>query len=250
LVKKTAKGGGMAITIITEKMVRWKGTVGDLRTLTSDAIELVAERTGIPPRVAIAATLKKVETQFDSIADFESAVADDFSALEKLVVTIGEFDRNSVLSTEITLNTNAAEPGTVLRVRGHDEAVVKWLAEKMMRSLSRGGRQLSLTLSHIYLIAMVLFIIAQYFFYNYVDLPDMNNWQSYISILIASGLPFAICLSVMRLIGWLVPQLELLPDGVMPRWSRYRRRAQVAVAAAVTSIVLPVVLSLVSDSLK
>lgn len=216
----------MAITIVTEKMTRWKGTSGDLKTLVIDAVELVTERTGTAPRVAVAATLQKVETQFAGFEDFESAIRDDFHALEKVIVTIGEFDRNSELSAEVTMSSDTDAAAVVLKVRGHDEAVVNWLAEKLMRALGKGSRRFALTLPQIYLIAISLYVVGQYFFYEYVDLPELNSSQQYLAILVASVLPIAVGVSAMRLMGWLVPQLELLPKGAMPRWNRYRRRTR------------------------
>ena len=139
----------MATRIVSEKLLRWKGDPDAVRELSVKAQHYIQEQTGSKPTCAVKTTSDKVETLFDSVNEFEAAVRDDFPKLQRIVLTIGPFDRDAELSAEIVLSKALLEPGAAVKARGKNDAYVEWLGKSLLELLERGRRRLPLTTAHL-----------------------------------------------------------------------------------------------------
>ncbi len=163
---------------------------------------------------------------------------------------MGEFDRDVTLGAQFTFSSVVGEPGLSLKVRGHEAAHVDWLAEDPIKQSARGGRGLKLSNQALYWIILLLFIVAQYFFYTRVDIPPLGDLAYYVALLIASALPMVVVLLCLKAQNWLIPQFEPLPADGETRWHRHRARTLVAMGSLVTSVVLPLMAAALKQQLN
>lgn len=241
----------MATTIVSEKILRWKGSTSDIVTLANECTRMVEQRTNARPVASVTATIDKVETLFDSVEEFCAASSDEFPSIQKIVVTIGEFGRNSPLSSEITFSRALTDPGVLIRTRGHDSAVVNWLNGELGKSLRKGRRRLQASLALLQVAVVLTVWVLGYLFWHYVGLPDVeSDLLAYAIGILTVVVPAGIGFLLIYLVMWLVPGLELLHPGGTPRWNRYRRRTAVVAGVLVTGLVLPIAGSIIGDALK
>lgn len=237
----------MVTKIVSDKMLRWKGDLGAVKELSVKAQQLVEKKTGSKPACTVRTTFKKVETLFDSADEFEAAMGDDFTRLQRIVLTIGPFDRDAELSAEIVLSKAATEPGAAVWARGHDEAYVEWLGNSLLQLLKQGRRKFPLTSAQVYWILLVMFLVGQYFFYQMVTLPPMGDLAAYIVIIAASVAPISLIYLNLWVINWIIPQLELLTGKT--RWETYRKRAVLAIGAVTGAVLAPIFVSFIQKQM-
>lgn len=235
----------MTTVIISERVQRWKGTLDDLAGIVEEAVRIILDKTGVEPGCSATATRDRVETRFDSFTQFKEQMASEYPSLATVVLTVGEFDRNTPLSAEIVMSKDPSKPGAEFRVRGFDPAYVDWLGKRLHEFLKRGSRKLTLGPAALQFLFLAIVIVGQYFFYTRVGLPEFGNLGTYIELLLASVAPISLVFLGLFLVNRLVPQLELLPPDAQPLIQRYRGRVTAAAALALTGLLLPVLVSVI-----
>lgn len=239
----------MKTTVRTEKLVRWKGTVGDTLKLAERASESITEDTGATPSCFVKVTLATRETNFDRLSDFETSVHDDLGQVEGLELTVGDFLHDSPLSVKIEFRKSRADPAVTIRGRGHNPRLVDGLVAELTKQATHGRRGLPLSMSAISWIALGVYLVAQFVFFQTVELPAMSELVFYLALLLISFLPFVFLSAVVRTMNWLVPVLEMLPPGAGTRWERLRLRVFAAVGGLITLVVAPVIVAVISERL-
>lgn len=240
----------MATQIVSEKLLRWKGDADAIKELSIKAEQYIEEKTGSRPTTVVRTTFKKVDTLFDSMDEFEMATRDDFPKLQKISLTVGQFDRDADLSAEIVLSKAPIDPGAAVKARGHDDAYVEWLGKTLLQLLKRGGRRLPLTATHIAFIILGLFLVGQYFFYQVVNIPPLSELAYYLFLIAASFLPLALMYLGLWAVNWTIPQLELLRHrDSKTRWQSYHKRGLLAIGAITTAIIAPILVSLIQKQM-
>lgn len=249
----------MKTTVRMQPVTRWKGTVSDILSIANRASESIAEDTGTPPSCFVKVTLADIETHFDRLSDFETSVQEDLGQVETVELTIGDFLQDSASSAQIEFRqspTAAAfrqgrtDAAVTVKVRGHNSRLVDGLVAELTRLAAHGRRRFALSMSAITWIAIVVYLVAQFVFFETVELPSrMSDLATYLMFALIGGLPFAFMFAVVWTVNWLVPVLELLPPATRTRWERMRHRVIAGVVSLVTLIAAPLLVALLSDLL-
>jgi hypothetical protein len=238
----------MKTVIKPESIRRWQGTISDVCSLAASAQQCVKERISAEPPISVSTEYKGVETEFDTLEDFMESSKDDFTQLEKITITVGDFIRDSALSTEVVLSNSLQSPGAQLRVRGHDKDHVFGVASDLRIKAARNARKLPLSNGNIALIVLVAFSIAQYFFYTHVSLP-FSGFLGYVILIAATILPLFVVFLAGQATHWLIPQMELVANDGSTRWARNRRKAFAGIGVISSAILAPLVVGVILHAL-
>jgi len=239
-------------TIVTDKIPRWTGTVQDIVHVAQQTKELVQKHTHSPPPCHVIVTQSKVETNFEELDDFASSTQENLSEVEKISLTIGDFNADTPLSARIEFDRTLMSPGVLLRVRGHDDELVDGIIERLRKMLHKGRRWFSWGYGPIQWIVLIIYVAAFYAYVEYIGLPRLDNdLIYYLFTILIVALPTVAVILVIKMINWYVPTLELRPTDMDPRSKRYRTRAIAFLSTTVIgSFAVPLLLAWVKVQLN
>ncbi len=86
----------MATRVVEKHLLRWSGRSGDIRALAEKAAQYISDKTGAAPSSKVTTAHGHVETRFDDFDEFEAGTAEDFKALQKVVVPWGSLTETSL----------------------------------------------------------------------------------------------------------------------------------------------------------
>jgi hypothetical protein len=242
----------MKTTVVTDKIPRWTGEVADIVAVVGEAKKLVDQFTSKDSSCYATVTQDTVETNFEDLNDFASSTGDNLRQVEKITLTIGDFNADTALSARIEFDSNMASPAVLVRARGHDPILVDGLITQLRTQLRKGRRWFSWGWGPIQWIVLGAYLIGNYLYIRYVGFPAIkNDLLYYLFIVFIVALPTFVVIWVIKLVNWFVPTLELRPPKIDTRARRYRTRAIASFGSVVvTSILIPIFVDQVKEWLK
>jgi hypothetical protein len=231
----------MATTKMTRQWHRWAGTIEDIDTATRLAMEIISQRSRTTPPCEIEIAFPQRVTNADNPDALLTEIdTRDLELIRSIRIAIG-----AKRGFRATIHVERKAPALTIEAIGEDRTGVEGLISQLHESLDRGRQRPAgfSTDGGIQLALMFSVVTASVTVWRAINRGDGEIGISSPLEYAGLALVLALGLSAFLVVGWVMPDLQLLRPGEPTRLRRFRLVAIGTLGSIVASLVAAVIVT-------